>query len=71
MADGGEPLERRIEALEARIAYQDEAIEALSRTVAEQWALIDRLRREIGDLEERFEDAASGPGPVERPPPHY
>jgi SlyX protein len=64
-------LAERVEALEVRAAYQDETIEALSGTIAEQWAIIDRLKRELEQLGDRLEDAASGAGPVDRPPPHY
>lgn len=61
----------RLEALEARSAHQERTIETLNETVTEQWAIIDRLRREVANLAERLEDAVSGPGPVDRPPPHY
>ncbi|MDR4308816.1 SlyX family protein [Chelatococcus sambhunathii] len=61
----------RIAALETRIAYQDETIEALNQTVTAQWSEIERLKRAVAQLEERLEDAVSGPGPVDRPPPHY
>ena len=64
-------LAARIDALEARYADQERTIEQLNETVTEQWAVIERLKREVGDLAERLEDAASGPGPVDRPPPHY
>lgn len=61
----------RIAALETRIAYQDETIEALNQTVTAQWSEIERLKRVVAQLEERLDDAVSGPGPVDRPPPHY
>ncbi len=61
----------RIAALEMRIAYQDETIEALNQTVTAQWAEIERLKRAVAQLDERLEDAASGSAPVDRPPPHY
>lgn len=64
-------LADRLEALETRSAHHERTIEALNDTVTEQWAVIDRLRREVANLAERLEDAASGPGPVDRPPPHY
>lgn len=64
-------LAARVERLETRVAYQDDAIETLNATITEQWTLIDRLRRQVADLAERLEDAASGAGPVDRPPPHY
>lgn len=71
MAEDRDRLAERLDALETRLAYQDDTIETLNRTVTEQWGLIDRLRREVEALSERLEDAASGVGPVDRPPPHY
>jgi SlyX protein len=71
MRNGEQALAERVEALEIRSAYQEDALEQLNRTVTEQWALIERLRRELGELSERLEDAVSGPGPADRPPPHY
>lgn len=71
MTDDQDRLAARIETLETRAAYQDETIEQLSQTVRAQWAEIDRLKRELANLMERVEDAFSGPGPVDRPPPHY
>lgn len=71
MTDLHDPLADRVEALESRAAYQDETIEQLSQAVRAQWAEIDRLKREVANLIERVEDAVSGPGPVDRPPPHY
>ncbi|MFX5464898.1 SlyX family protein, partial [Acinetobacter baumannii] len=40
-------LTNRIDALEMRIAYQDETIEDLNKTITAQWKEIDRLTREI------------------------
>jgi SlyX protein len=70
MGDGSERLAERLEALEVRAVYQDEAIEALNQTITEQWSIIERLKREIGQIGERLEEAASGVGSVDRPPPH-
>lgn len=66
-----EQLTARVDALEQRVAYQDETIEALNQTITAQWATIDALKRQIANLMERLEDAVSGPGPIDRPPPHY
>ena len=68
-----EALGKRIDALEMRIAYQDETIEALNKTITEQWAQLDGLKREMTELRERLADAENRP--VARPsselPPHY
>lgn len=67
-------LAARIDALEVRIAYQDETIESLNKTITEQWRKIDALGREVVSLRERLDDAEmkAGAGPAsEPPPPHY
>ncbi|WP_342643295.1 SlyX family protein [Rhodoligotrophos ferricapiens] len=67
-------LEPRIADLEIRIAYQDETIEDLNKTVVEQWGHIDRLSRLVTALIDRIqelENARSLGNPPEPPPPHY
>ncbi len=63
----------RLEALEIRIAYQDETIEALNAALAAQWQEIDRLRRDMRLLEAQLREAVApaGEGAPEPPPPHY
>ena len=64
----------RIEKLETMIAYQEQAIEDLSKTVTGQWAEIVELKRVIGNLGERLREIADNPAlsePPEPPPPHY
>jgi SlyX protein len=72
--DAQNALTARIDALEIRIAYQDETIEDLNATVTEQWKQIDALTRRIAGLVDRVEAAetrsSSGAAP-EPPPPHY
>lgn len=74
MADPNDTANGRIDNLEMRIAYQDEAIDALNKSVIEQWATLDRALGRIKQLEARLqEDQASNiraPGD-ETPPPHY
>ena len=64
---------KRIDALEIRIAHQDETIETLNRTVTAQWTQLDGLKREIAELRERLADAEnrSVTGPSSETPPHY
>ena len=64
----------RLDALEIRIAYQDEVIEDLNKTITAQWKEIDRLTRELAMLSERVAQAEQGAGvdpSDEPPPPHY
>ncbi|MEZ5936855.1 MAG: SlyX family protein [Hyphomonadaceae bacterium] len=42
----------RLDALEMRIAHQDEVIEELNATLTAQWKVIDRLTREVEALRE-------------------
>jgi SlyX protein len=65
-------LTDRIDTLEARLAFQDHTIEALNKTVTEQWAKIDALTRQLVALGERLQETESQmPGPTNEPPPHY
>ena len=65
-------LSERIDALEMRIAYQDETIDTLNQTITAQWTEIDRLTRQLAELRDRVRDAESNvPGPANERPPHY
>jgi SlyX protein len=65
-------LADRIDTLESRLAFQDHTIEALNKTVTEQWAKIDALTRQLVALGERLQETESQmPGPTNEPPPHY
>ena len=65
-------LSERIDALETRLTYQDDAIETLNETITAQWKQIDALTRQVAELKERLQDAESnGPGSVNERPPHY
>ncbi|WP_445504985.1 SlyX family protein [Microvirga sp. G4-2] len=70
-ADG---INARLEALEVRVAYQDQVIEDLNQTVIDQWKKIDALKRQLAELLDRVrevEDSPAGPRAPEPPPPHY
>jgi SlyX protein len=67
-------MSERLDALEVRMAFQDDTIEILNATVTEQWAVIDALKREVARLADRLQDAesrSSGRTEPEPPPPHY
>jgi SlyX protein len=62
----------RIDLLESRLAFQDETIETLNKTITEQWLKIDALTRRLESLSERLQEAESrAPGAANEPPPHY
>jgi SlyX protein len=65
-------LADRIDAMEARLTFQDDTIETLNKTVTEQWAKIDALTRQLVVLNERLSDAETQmPRSANEPPPHY
>ena len=65
-------LADRVDALEARLTFQDDIIETLNKTVTEQWTRIDALTRQLVALRERLQEAESQvTGPANEPPPHY
>ena len=65
-------LGERIDLLETRVAFQDETIETLNKTITEQWLKIDALTRQLANLNERLQEAETrAPGAANEPPPHY
>lgn len=65
-------LADRIDTLESRLTFQDHTIEALNKTVTEQWAKIDALTRQLVALSEQLRETESQmSGPTNEPPPHY
>lgn len=65
-------LSHRIDTLEARLTFQDDAIETLNKTITEQWLSIDALTRQLAHLNERLQEAETQmPGVASEPPPHY
>ena len=63
----------RIEALEIRIAYQDQVIEDLNQTVIAQWKQIDSLKRQFNEVLDRVQEVEDNTGgrSAPEPPPHY
>jgi SlyX protein len=65
-------LSDRIDALETKLAFQDETIETLNQTITAQWQQIDALGRQLASLSERLREAeARAPATTDEPPPHY
>jgi len=67
-------LANKIANLETRIAFQDDIIEDLNKTITGQWDEFDKLRRQISRLNAQISDLQST-GEIsdngEPPPPHY
>ena len=62
----------RLEALEMRIAFQDQTIEELNLAITEQWKTIDLLAKKLGLMEEQVRSGTYIADPTsEKPPPHY
>ena len=69
---GEKELSERVDALESRLAYQDQTIEQLNETITAQWKQIDALTRQLAALTERLQEAeADRPAPGNERPPHY
>ena len=69
---GERDLSERIDALESRLAYQDETVEQLNQTIAAQWKQIDALTRQLTALNDRLQEAeANAPATANERPPHY
>lgn len=65
-------LSERIDALEARLTFQDDTIETLNQTITAQWQTIDALTRQVSQLNEQLREAEAGAfRPSNEPPPHY
>ena len=62
----------RLEALETRIAFQDQTIEDLNATITTQWRQIDLFTRKLEQMEEQVRSGVHIADPsTEPPPPHY
>lgn len=67
-------LTQRLTDLEIRVAYQENTITALDEVIQEQFALIDRLQREMEQLRNHMESQPNSAklGSLEEElPPHY
>lgn len=66
-------MEQRVEQLETRVAFQDEALNRLSDIIAGQRKELDQLHQEMAELKARFREirlSAVNPDESETPP-HY
>ena len=63
--------DNRIARLEMIVAEQERTIEELSGQIAEQWTVVEKLRKKLDLLTERFlavEEQAGPDVPVTKPP---
>jgi SlyX protein len=67
-------LSTRVDALEVKIAHQDQTIEDLNGAITAQWKQIDELTETVTRLTQQvrgMENAVGAPSAPEPPPPHY
>lgn len=68
------PLEQDIEALQTKVAYQEDIIETLSNALADQQQQLDKLAFKMSHVVNKLKDLQ--PSNIAReedetPPPHY
>jgi SlyX protein len=72
MSDGHAHESDRLDALETRIAHQDQTIAELNEVITAQWRKIDLLSRQVANLLDVVQNMGAAPsGAPEPPPPHY
>jgi SlyX protein len=65
-------ITERLDAMEMRIAFQDQTIEELNTTITMQWRQIDLLTRKLEQMEQQVRSGVHIADPAtEPPPPHY
>lgn len=73
MLDQHNQLQKRLDELESRFAFQEDLLESLNTMIADQQNELDKLWRANQLLKEQLTklEHSSGTEPVEAPPPHY
>lgn len=74
MSDSSENLQARLDDLETRFAFQDQALAELSQAFADQQRRIEQLEQMARELREQLEIILPSlvvPASEETPPPHY
>ncbi len=62
----------RLEALEMRVAFQDQTIEELNAALTAQWKVVEALTQKLARMEEQVRAGTHIADPAnDRPPPHY
>ena len=63
--------ESRLDALEMRIAYQDQTIAEINDLLTSQWRTLEALQREVRELREEVRNMTPSRTNPEPAPPHY
>jgi SlyX protein len=66
-----ESIDKRLEELEMRLAYQEKTISDLNDVITAQWKKIEALERQLLRLDEELRDIDSLEAPPNQKPPHY
>jgi SlyX protein len=66
-----ENLDKRIDALEMRVAHQEKTIGELNDVIMAHWKKTDALERQLRRLSEEIEAAQFSDAPASQKPPHY
>ena len=61
----------RLDALEIRLAHQEQTIVELNEVITAQWKRIEGLESQIRRLHDEFQNLDQGRNSAEPPPPHY
>ena len=70
--DDTEELKARLDDLEMRYAFQQEALDSLSDVVTNQWEEIDRLSTALEIMKDRLDNHQDDePEDPDQRPPHY
>jgi len=66
-------MDSQLEKIETKVAFAEDLLEELNRTVARQQQEIDLLQRQVRALREQLASLLPGPtdAPHDEPPPHY
>lgn len=66
-------MQNELVELETKLAFQEDMIQALNRTVAEQQQDLLELKRDLEELQTQLRAMAPSlaPGITDEPPPHY
>ena len=73
MTGGGDALARRLDEMEVKLTFIDDAVQALTAADADQSQRIAALERALHDLRGEMSAlrVAQGDDPHDEPPPHY